>query len=96
MERCILKPEVRPFEIAQPQSADEIQALVCLCVENDVDFVVRAGGHDISGHSQVHGALTINMRALNSVVVDEATLTLRVAGGVLHRDVSAKLEKYIT
>lgn len=91
---CILKPAVQPFAIAQPQSAADVQALIRFCVNNDVDFVVRAGGHDCTGRSQVHGALTIDLRALNSVVVDTATTTVKIGGGALLRDVSAELEKY--
>ncbi|CAK7207537.1 hypothetical protein SEUCBS139899_010347 [Sporothrix eucalyptigena] len=93
-ECCILKPEAQPFAIAHPQSAEDVQALVRFCVHNDVDFVVRAGGHDTTGRSQVHDALTIDMRAFNSVIVDRASLTVRVGGGALHRDVSAELQKY--
>ncbi|CAK7231691.1 hypothetical protein SCUCBS95973_008004 [Sporothrix curviconia] len=93
-ECCILKPEVQPFAIVQPQSTEDVQALVRFCTEHDVDFVVRAGGHDCAGRSQVHGALTIDMRAFNSVVVDKTTQTVRIGGGAFHRDVSAELEKF--
>lgn len=91
---CILKPDVQPFAIAQPQSAADVQALIKFAVDNDVDFVVRAGGHDTAGRSQVHGALTIDLRDLNSVVVDEASKTAKIGGGALHRNVSAELEKF--
>ncbi|CAK7230296.1 hypothetical protein SBRCBS47491_007538 [Sporothrix bragantina] len=93
-ECCILKPEAQPFAIAQPQSVEDVQALVRFCTENDVDFVVRAGGHDCAGRSQVHDALSIDMRGLKSVTVDQSALTVRVGGGAMHRDVSAELEKY--
>ncbi|ERS96827.1 hypothetical protein HMPREF1624_07036 [Sporothrix schenckii ATCC 58251] len=90
----ISKPATQPFAIARPQSAADVQALIRFCVDNDVDFVVRVGGHDTAGRSQIHGVLTIDLRDLNSVVVDEASKTVKVGGGALLRDVSRELGKF--
>ncbi|KAI2464933.1 FAD-binding domain-containing protein [Annulohypoxylon bovei var. microspora] len=81
-----------PIAIARPQTAADVQALVKHCVENDVDFVVRSGGHDCAGRSQVRGALTIDLRDINYVRVSEDEKTASVGGGIIFRDLAKELD----
>lgn len=81
-----------PLAIARPQTAADVQALVRYCVAQRLDFVVRVGGHDCAGRSQVGGALTVDLRDIKHVVVGEGGETARVGGGVLFRDLARELD----
>jgi FAD/FMN-containing dehydrogenase len=90
---CFVKREDSvPFAIARPQNAEHVQALVQYCTKNGVDFVVRSGGHDCAGRSQVAGALTIDMRDIKYVRVSEDEKTASVGGGILFRDLAGALD----
>lgn len=83
---CFVVRPARPFAVARPRSAEHVRALVVFCVENNVDFTIRGGGHDCAGRTQVPGALMVDMREINFVRVDESRTTARVGGGVLLGD----------
>ncbi|KAI1099072.1 FAD-binding domain-containing protein [Jackrogersella minutella] len=90
---CFVKrEEAISLAIARPQTATDVQSLVKYCTENDVDFVIRSGGHDCAGRSQVRGALTIDMRDIKYVLVSEDEKTASVGGGVIFRDLAKELD----
>ncbi|KAI0189765.1 hypothetical protein EV127DRAFT_340548 [Xylaria flabelliformis] len=90
---CFVKRDVDvPLAIARPQTAEHVQALVKYCVAHQVDFVVRSGGHDCAGRSQVNGVLTIDMRDIAYVRVSANEQTAAVGGGVLIRDITKELD----
>ncbi|CAJ2508078.1 Uu.00g092640.m01.CDS01 [Anthostomella pinea] len=88
---CFVKRPAKPSAIARPQSAEDVQALVRYCVGNGVDFNVRAGGHDCAGRSQVHDALTIDLRDLHHVRISDDKTTASVGGGILFRELTKAL-----
>ncbi|KAL7627703.1 hypothetical protein AAE478_001897 [Parahypoxylon ruwenzoriense] len=93
LRACFVKRDAdAPLAIARPQTTEDVQALVRYCVANGVDFVVRSGGHDCAGRSQVRGALTIDMRAIRHVRVADDEQTATVGGGVLIRDLASELD----
>lgn len=47
VRECFVVRPARPSAIVRPQSAEDVQALVRFCVEHDVDFSIRGGGHDV-------------------------------------------------
>ncbi|TRX89925.1 hypothetical protein FHL15_009197 [Xylaria flabelliformis] len=81
-----------PFAIARPQTAEHIQGLIQYCTKNAVDFVVRSGGHDCAGRSQVAGALSIDMRDIKYVNISADEKTATVGGGILFRDLAKALD----
>ncbi|KAI2634010.1 hypothetical protein GGS21DRAFT_543910 [Xylaria nigripes] len=90
---CFVKRDASvPAAIARPQSAAHVQALIRFCTQNGVDFVVRSGGHDCSGRSQVKGALSIDMRDIKHVSVSADEKTVTVGGGILFRDLTNELD----
>ncbi|KAI1459686.1 FAD-binding domain-containing protein [Annulohypoxylon moriforme] len=90
---CFVKRDnEEPIAIVRPQTAADVQTVVMYCVENDVDFVVRSGGHDCAGRSQVRGALTIDLRDINYVRVSEDEKTANVGGGIIFRDLTKELD----
>jgi FAD/FMN-containing dehydrogenase len=89
---CFVRRDAVPSAIARPQNAEDVQALVRYCTANGIDFVVRSGGHDCAGRSQVHGALTIDLRDIKYVKISEDKKTASVGGGILFRDLAKELD----
>ncbi|KAI6778747.1 6-hydroxy-D-nicotine oxidase [Emericellopsis cladophorae] len=83
LRKTYVNSSARPFAIARPQKAEDVQSLVRACRENGVDFSIRTGGHNCVGRALVDNALTIDMREIDYVKVSEDKKTARVGGGVL-------------
>lgn len=83
-----------PLAIVRPQNANDVAALVSFSTSNGIDFVVRSGGHDVFGRSQVDGALTIDMRDINFVDATKNGSVAKIGGGILTLDLATKLSKY--
>ncbi|KAM5376404.1 hypothetical protein ACJZ2D_005458 [Fusarium nematophilum] len=81
----------RPDIVARPQTAEHVQDLLRLCVSYNIDFVVRTGGHDCAGRSQVNRAMVIDMRDICHVQLSEDRTTAKVGGGILIRDLARVL-----
>ncbi|KAI8649070.1 FAD-binding PCMH-type domain-containing protein [Fusarium keratoplasticum] len=81
----------RPDVITRPQNAAHVQDLVRLCMSNNVDFVVRTGGHDCAGRSQVNHALVIDMRDIRYIKILQDKRTAKIGGGTLIRDLATAL-----
>ncbi|KAJ5313094.1 hypothetical protein PENANT_c018G05250 [Penicillium antarcticum] len=83
-----------PAMIVRPRSADDVAALVTVLKANGLPFSVRVGGHDMFGRSQVHEAITIDLREIAYVHVDPETHTARLGGGVLFMEVLKELKQH--
>ncbi|KAJ5778768.1 hypothetical protein N7520_002014 [Penicillium odoratum] len=83
-----------PSMVVRPRSAEDISALVSLCIANNLPFTIRAGGHDMFGRCQVNDAVTIDMREISHVHVDHKSQTARVGGGVIFMKLVKELEKH--
>lgn len=86
----VVNETVIPAIILRPRSAEDVAALVSLLASNELPFSIRVGGHDIFGRSQVHGAITIDLRDIAYIHVDNAACTARL--GVLVADLVKQLE----
>ncbi|KAI2633401.1 FAD-binding domain-containing protein [Xylaria nigripes] len=90
---CFIKLDGnKPAAIARPQNAAHVQALIQFCTKNGVDFIVRSGGHDPSGRSQVNGTLCIDMRDIKHVRISADSSTVAIGGGILFRDLAEELD----
>ena len=83
-----------PLAIVRPQNANDVAALVSFSKTNNIEFVVRSGGHDLYGRSEVNGALTIDMRDINFVNASMNGTVAKIGGGILMVDLATKLSKY--
>ncbi|KAF5593853.1 d-lactate dehydrogenase [Fusarium pseudoanthophilum] len=90
--KCFIKSSCSPSIVARPQDASHVQELVRFCVSHSVDFVVRSGGHDCMGRSQVNSALTIDMRDINHVSISEDKKTAQIGGGIITRELTKALD----
>lgn len=94
LRECFVVRPAKPFAIARPQTAEDVQALIRFCIKNDVDFNIRTGGHDCAGRSQIPDVLMIDMRDIDYVKVDESKTTARVGGGILTRGLTKALGEH--
>jgi FAD/FMN-containing dehydrogenase len=94
LRKAFITTSARPFAIARPQKAEDVQALVRACREHGVDFSIRTGGHNCVGRALLDNALTIDMREIDYVEVGEDKKTARVGGGVLSRGLLKALGKH--
>jgi FAD/FMN-containing dehydrogenase len=83
-----------PAMIIRPRSGDDVAALVAVLKANELPFSVRVGGHDMFGRSQVHDAITIDLREIAYVHVNPEAHTARLGGGVLVMEVLKELKKH--
>lgn len=92
-ETCkyFINQAIKPGVIARPQNATHVQELVRFCVSNNVEFVVRSGGHDVAGRSNINGALVIDMRDIQHVDISKDAETATIGGGTLIRDLTTAL-----
>jgi FAD/FMN-containing dehydrogenase len=82
-----------PLAIVRPQNAADVAAVVKFATSQGINFVVRSGGGNLFGKSQVQGAITIDMRDINFVEVEQHKTSARVGGGVLMGDLATVLDK---
>lgn len=71
----------QPTIITLPESEAHVAAIVKHCIAVGHDFIIRGGGHDCHGRYTTKGALSIDLRRLNSVTVASDRKTARVGGG---------------
>ena len=90
----VINATKKPNLIVRPQSAGDISSLVSILTANDIPFTIRGGGHDMFGRSQVDDAVTIDMRDICHVHVDQASQTARVGGGIICMNLLKELEQY--
>ena len=76
----IIIPTIKPLAIIRPKTIDDVSAIIIFCTSRSVPFVVRGGGHDCAGRSQVDGALTIDLRDMDSSVTVAADRQTAIVG----------------
>ncbi|KLP10121.1 related to 6-hydroxy-D-nicotine oxidase [Fusarium fujikuroi] len=93
IEQCFVEKPVQTLGVVRPQSGDEVALIVQFCLEHNVEFSVRGGGHDCASRTLVDGALVIDMRDIKHVVTSEDKNSARVGGGILSGDLAKALVK---
>lgn len=83
-----------PLAIAQCADAEDVAVAVKFAARERVPMTVRGGGHNVAGLAVRDGALMLDLRFLNRVVVDASSRIARVEGGALWRDVDAATQPH--
>ena len=73
----------QPPVCVRPRTELEVSHLVQLCTAEAIAFSVRSGGHDFFGRSLIHEGILIDMRAMDSIMVEPDRASARVGGGVI-------------
>ncbi|WP_405017168.1 FAD-binding oxidoreductase [Kitasatospora sp. NBC_00070] len=82
-----------PQLIAQCANPADVAAAIAFGREQGLEIAVRAGGHAVSGVS-VNDGLVVDLRRMNSVVVDPEAGVARVAGGATMSDFDRATQPY--
>jgi FAD/FMN-containing dehydrogenase len=77
----------RPALIVRCADAVDVIASIRFARQHALEIAVRGGGHSTGGLSVRDGAMVIDLSGMRSTTVDPASLTVRVDGGCLWRDV---------
>lgn len=83
-----------PLAIVRPQTAEDVSLLVKYAKSQGIKFVVRTGGHSLFGYSMADGAMTIDLRDISHVKVEEGKLSAKIGGGTLLGDIATQLLKH--
>ncbi|BEK97581.1 FAD-binding oxidoreductase [Nocardia seriolae] len=79
----------RPAVIVRPTSAAGVAAAVLAARRHGLDLTVRGGGHNYAGHAVADDAMMIDLRDLDTVVVDTEAKLARCGGGATWGQVDA-------
>ncbi|CZR53073.1 related to 6-hydroxy-D-nicotine oxidase [Phialocephala subalpina] len=90
-EIFILDCKANPLIIVRPQTAADVSLLVKHAKAQGIKFVIRTGGHSLFGASSIDGAMTIDMRDIVYVNVEDGNKTAKVGGGILQGELATKL-----
>lgn len=83
LRKTYIISQAKQVAIAQPQTVDDVQALVRTFVENGLKFNIRTGDHNAVGRTLVNDFLLIDMRDISGVTVSKDNKTARIGGGIL-------------
>src|SRR6476619_6479272 len=73
--------DVRPRHVAQCASPDDVVAALAYARQWGLEVAVRAGGHSVAGASLVEDGLVLDVRPLDTIVVDPDRRVARVGAG---------------
>ncbi|GKU22706.1 unnamed protein product [Fusarium langsethiae] len=80
IEQCFVEKDVQTLGVVRPQNRDEVASVLRFCLERNVEFTIRGGGHDCASRTLVDGAFVIDMRDINHVVIAEDKKSAKVGG----------------
>lgn len=84
----------QPLVCVRPWTEPKVSQLIQLCTADAIPFSVRSGGHDFFGRSLIHEGILIDMRAMDSIMVEPDRASARVGGGVIAGALQEKLDSH--
>lgn len=84
----------RPARIMRCTDAADVGSALLLARQEGLPVSVYGGGHGVTGSAVADGGMCIDLRALDSVVVDPVARTARVGGGATWGAVDAATQEF--
>ncbi len=75
--------DIKPAIIVRPVSVNDVIKTVNFARSNNILLAVKGGGHSVAGKCLCEGGITLDMRPMNEVIVDPASMTASVGPGTL-------------
>lgn len=75
-----------PLAVAKPTTAREVAALLTFAKERSLKISIQGGGHS---SLSMKGQLVVSMRNMNAILVDTESMTVKIGGGCLAKEVDA-------
>ena len=75
--------DLKPAIIVRPVSVNDVIKTVNFARDNNILLAVKGGGHSVAGKCLCEGGITLDMRPMNEVIVDPASMTASVGAGTL-------------
>lgn len=83
----------RPTCRVTPSCAEDVSLTLTILKANNCQFAVKSGGHaSFAGASNIDGAVTIDLRNLNELVVSESKTEVSVGAGMVWSSVYLELD----
>ncbi len=76
-----------PLALIRVTNPSETSTVVKYCVSNNLPLAVRSGGHDLWGRSLIDGAVILDIRELNRIVLADDQKSITIGGGTQTGDV---------
>jgi UDP-N-acetylenolpyruvoylglucosamine reductase len=84
----------QPLAILRPTTIDQVSQIISFATSNAIPFTVRCGGHDSWGRSAVSGALIVDLRELDEIILSPDRKSVRIGGGVISGNLTKFLAPY--
>lgn len=84
----------RPSLIALCHNQEDVVKTVRFARDLDLELAVRGGGHSVAGSSTTEGGVVVDLRRMNSAVVDPDARTVRIGGGATMADLDQATSPY--
>lgn len=86
--------DYRPLLVVRVASAPDVADVLDFARTNKLPIAVRSGGHSTCGHSGCDGGVVIDLRDLNALLIDHASMTAWAGSGLTSGEVTTALEKH--
>ena len=84
----------RPGVIVQCAHVLDVVGAMHFARRQGLEVAVRGGGHSVAGHALTQGGLVIDLRRMNTVLIDPEARTAIVAGGATMSDLDQATGRY--
>jgi len=83
-----------PAVIVRCENVEDVKTALAIGRASGLPIAVKCGGHSVPGHSIADGALMIDLRRMNKVVVDAEARRATVQGGAIWSEVDAATQAH--
>jgi FAD/FMN-containing dehydrogenase len=87
--------ELSPACVVRPTSTKDVVTAIKALVSHDVPFAVKGGGHSLNaGAANIESGVTIDLRSLNEISLNEDHTIVSIGGGAKWIEVYSYLDQF--
>jgi hypothetical protein len=84
----------RPALIARCADSEDVASCLHFARSQEMQVVVRGGGHNVAGSATCEGGLVLDLRGMNDVIVDPGARRVSVGGGTTIGELDTATEQF--